>query len=152
MKNWVSSRFAQASATPSANPIHINHDYLKTLLIKYVSLSVLVLLNFLLFVGGVLIVVVAAAHSLDVNGGFLPTSVFWSGVITCATGFVFGGLSGWALITTRVDPQLLVAVEPQPQTFTLSSGVFRPFLEGIVAGLMRPRSNTYHEESGFPAA
>lgn len=153
LQRWMSSRAMAPSSAPDYPGIRPNLEQIKSLAVRYVTLSVLAFLNFLLFVGGVIVTAVAMAHSFDLYGEFRFTSVLWTGIIITLTALVVGGLCGYALISTKISAEDLVvhdpAVEEAPRN--VADRIFRPIFEGILAGLASPRYRPT-EERGDPAA
>lgn len=139
---------------PMHNPIHLNNDAIKALSLRIGSLVTLSLLNCLLFVGGLMTTAVAAAHSFDVYNQFIPTAVFWTGLIMIGTAFVIGGACGWALMSTKIDVQeFLVEEAPVVEGLSFRERLLSPFLEGLREGFQKPRgpSGSAHARSE-PAA
>lgn len=149
-RQWMAARTERPERAPS--PIHINTEELKTLLIRLGSLTTLVFLNFLLFVGAVVVTAVATAHSFDLYDHFETTAVFWTGLIMGFTALALGGFSAWALARTKITAGALVILEPEEETANLRDRLFTPVLEGFLEGLRaRPRPDR-SEEPAHPAA
>ncbi len=127
------------------SPIHLNNEQLKHIAIKISSLGILIFLNSLLFTAGVIVMVVAAAHSIDVYNQFQLTSVFLAGLIIMATGLVLGGLTAWALLSIKITRTDIIR-SPDSETISISGGVVLPLIEGVLEGLRRPRE--YRRSAG----
>ncbi len=147
MNRWLSPQFSPGSAS-AASPVHLNTPQIKLLAIKLVSLAVLAFLNFLLFVGGVIVTAVATAHSFDVLGEFQATSVFWTGIVMAGTAFVLGAVGAWALLSTKITMHDLViqTIEPEMEAPSLAERFVRPAFEGVLAGFARPRTHRRESE------
>lgn len=157
IKKWLAPSSAYATTAPTPSPIQLNTPQIKLLAVKIVSLVILAFLNFLLFVGGVIVTAVAAAHSIDVFGGFQATSVFWAGVIMAGTALTLGALSGRALLSTEIttDDFIINRMEPELEPLSVTDRLVRPFFEGVIAGLRSPRYSRFENDDngrGYPAA
>lgn len=148
---------APQSAAPSPFPVRLNTDELKALVIRYVSFTALAILNFLLFVGGMVVTAVAIAHAHDVYHRFEATNVFWTGAVMTVTALVLMVVCGVVVAKTKVslDDLLIRTPVPEPQGF--QERLIRPLFEGIMAGLSAPRTRrhdhfTAEEGRGTPAA
>jgi hypothetical protein len=129
---------APAAQTPS--PIHLDTDELKSVAIKIGTLVTLSFLNFLLFVGAIVVTVVAVAHSFDVYDQFVATSVFWTGLIMGITALVVGGICGWALLHVKIEPRKFLVTQPVVEnTFDFRERLLNPFLEGLTEGFRKDR-------------
>jgi hypothetical protein len=139
VQRWVIN--VGSEAPHASAPIHLNSDAIRTSAIRIGSLLTLSFLNFLLFVGALVVTVVAVAHSFDVYDHFVATSVFWAGIIMGFTALVIGGLSGWALLHTKFALREFVIVEPDVEpAFSMKDRIFAPFLEGLAEGFRRARA------------
>lgn len=149
IKNLV-NRWLYGSPAPrehSVSPIHLNTDEVKKLAIRIGSLTTLVFLNFLLFVGAIIVTAVGFAHSFDVHDKFVSNGVFWSGIIMGVTALVIGGLCGWALLHTKVEAKELIYTEPTIEPVNLRDRLFMPFFEGLIEGFRRPSTTEPFDRS-----
>jgi hypothetical protein len=146
---WLSPNQAN-KLTPA--PFHPNLAKIHSLAIHYASLFTLLFLNFLLFVGGLAVTAVAAAHSFDVYGHFVPTAVFWTGIVMGATGLVIAAAAAMGVKRTKVTLNDLLYVEPEIESMTVLDRLVRPFFEGIIAGLHSQPARFRGENESYPAA
>ncbi|MGZ3652170.1 MAG: hypothetical protein ACXVB9_15895 [Bdellovibrionota bacterium] len=144
--------FTPRSSSGAPNAIHPNVARIKALAIHYVSLITLLFLNFLLFVSALVVTAVATAHSFDVFGHFQATAVFFTGLIMGGTALAIGAAAGYALGKTKVEMNDVLLVEPEVEPLTVTDRMLRPFFEGVMEGLRRPRRAAAYDESGRPAA
>ena len=151
VQRWFGPRTSGASP----GPVHPNFPKIKLLAVHYASLVTLLFLNFLLFVGGLVVTAVATAHSFDVYHQFQASAVFWTGLIMGSTALVIAAFCGWALASTKVTFRELMIIEPEMEPATVTSQMLRPLFEGVLEGLRRPlRTASSFEDNRFdhPAA
>jgi hypothetical protein len=152
--SFVQRWLDKGRAPREQSPLRIDADELRAFSIKTASLISLVLLNFLLFVGAIVVTVVAAAHSIEIYGHFESTPVFRAGILMGGTALLLGALSGWALANLRVELRDFIITEALPENdLGIQEHLVTPFLEGLAEGLRRaPSGMAYRDSDSRPAA
>jgi hypothetical protein len=129
IQKWITPPAARES------PIHLNEEALKAFAIRVGSLATLCFLNFMLFVGAIIVTAVAAAHSFEVRGYFVATPVFWTGLVMLFTALLLEAICAWALLSTKISLTSFFATEPRLDTMSFWDRIVTPFTVGLAAGL-----------------